>query len=182
MHKGLIILVDGFEDVEALATIDVLRRSGIQIDTVTLDNKEVTTQSGHQIKVEYLLKDVNLDTYEFLVLPGGRAVFNILDKDKRIDDLIDYFYNNKKLICAICAAPRLIAKRGYFKNLKFTIFPGCLDGKVEGVNTNEEVVVEDKFITARSMYYSIQFALEIINKLVGSKQKELITRQLQGLK
>ena len=116
--KGLIILVNGFEDVEALATIDVLRRSGIIIDTTSLDNKDIITQSNNKIQANYLLNEINTQEYDFLIIPGGKAVFNILDNDNRIDQLIDEFYNNNKLICAICAAPRLIAKRGYFKNLK----------------------------------------------------------------
>lgn len=180
--KGIIILVNGFEDVEALATIDVLRRSGIQVDTASLENKEVLTQSGNVIKVPYLLNELKVEDYDFLILPGGKAVFNILDKDIRIDNLIDYFYNNKKLICAICAAPRLIAKRGYFKNLKFTIFPGCLDEEVLGKQVDKGVVVEDKFITAKSMYYSIEFALEIIKKLQGNKQALEIENQIKGKK
>ena len=180
--KGLIILVNNFEDVEALATVDVLRRSGIIIDTTSLDNKDDITQSNNKISVDYLLSEVNLNEYDFLILPGGKAVFNILDKEKRIDDLIDYFYTNKKLICAICAAPRLIAKRGYFDNLKFTIFPGCLETEVLGKQTTKGVVVEDYFITAKSMYYSIEFALEIINKLQGKEQKKKIENQIKGIK
>ena len=180
--KGLIILVNNFEDVEALATVDVLRRSGIIIDTTSLDNKDVITQSNNKITVDYLLNEVNVNEYDFLILPGGKAVFNILDNDKRIDDLVDYFYSNKKLICAICAAPRLIAKRGYFKNLKFTIFPGCLETEVLGKQTTKGVVVEEYFITAKSMYYSIEFALEIIKKLQGKEQKQLIEKQIKGIK
>ncbi len=180
--KGLIILTNGFEDVEALATIDVLRRSSIIIDTTSLDNKEVTTSSNNKMTVEYLLKEVNIETYDFLIIPGGKAVFNILDNDKRIDDLIDYFYHNNKLICSICAAPRLIAKRGYFNNLKFTIFPDCLDNEVLGKIVNKGVVVEDKFITAKAMYYSIDFALQIINKLQGKEQMKKIKKQIQGKK
>lgn len=178
--KGIIILVNGFEDVEAIATIDVLRRSGIQIDTVTLDNKSILTQSNNKIEAQYLLNEVNTKEYDFLVLPGGKAVFNILDKEQRIDQLVDEFYNSKKLICAICAAPRLIAKRGYFNNLKFTIFPGCLDGEVLGKQVDKGVVVEEQFITAKSMYYTIEFALEIVNKLQGKEQKTKIKKQLQG--
>lgn len=180
--KGLIILVNNFEDVEALATVDVLRRSSIIIDTASLDNKEVITQSGNKLIVDKLLSEVNIEEYDFLILPGGKAVFNILDKDQRIDDLVDYFYSNKKLICAICAAPRLIAKRGYFKGLKFTIFPGCLDNEVEGKLVNKGVVVENEFITAKSMYYSIEFALEIINKLQGKDQRKKIENQIKGKK
>lgn len=180
--KGLIILVNGFEDVEALATIDVLRRSGIQVDTTSLDNKDVITQSNNKITVDYSLKELNILEYDFLILPGGKAVFNILDKDARVDYLVDEFYNQGKLICAICAAPRLIAKRGYFKNLKFTIFPGCLDEEVLGKQVNKGVVVEEKFITAKSMYYSIEFALEIIKKLQGKNQMQIIKKQIMGKK
>ena len=180
--KGLIILVNGFEDVEALCTIDILRRSKIEIDTVSLDNKNIITQSNNKLEVEYLLNEVEVDSYDFLILPGGKAVFNILDNDLRIDELIDNFYQKGKLICAICAAPRLIAKRGYFNNLKFTIFPGCLDGDVLGKQVNKGVVVENKFITAKSMYYTTEFALEIINKLQGKQQKQLIEKQIKGIK
>ena len=178
--KGLIVLVNGFEDVEALATIDVLRRSGIQVDTTSLDNKDVITQSNNKITVDYSLKELNIPEYDFLILPGGKAVFNILDKDARVDYLVDEFYIQGKLICAICAAPRLIAKRGYFKNLKFTIFPGCLDEEVLGKQVNKGVVVEEKFITAKSMYYSIEFALEIIKKLQGKNQMQIIKKQIMG--
>ena len=66
--KGLIILVNNFEDVEALATVDVLRRSGIIIDTTSLDNKDVITQSNNKMKVDYLLNEVNVDEYDFLIL------------------------------------------------------------------------------------------------------------------
>ena len=180
--KGLIILVNGFEDVEALCTIDILRRSKIEIDTVSLDNKNIITQSNNKIEVEYLLNEVEVNSYDFLILPGGKAVFNVLDNDLRIDKLVDDFYQKGKLICAICAAPRLIAKRGYFNNLKFTIFPGCLDGKVLGKQVNKGVVVEDKFITAKSMYYTTEFALEIIKKLQGKQQEQLIEKQIKGIK
>lgn len=180
--RGLIVLVNGFEDVEALATIDVLRRSGIQVDTTSLDNKDVITQSNNKITVDYSLKELNIPEYDFLILPGGKAVFNILDKDARVDYLVDEFYIQGKLICAICAAPRLIAKRGYFKNLKFTIFPGCLDEEVLGKQVDKGVVVEEKFITAKSMYYSIEFALEIIKKLQGKNQMQIIKKQIMGKK
>ncbi len=180
--KGLIILVNGFEDVEALATIDVLRRSGIIVDTTSLDNKNVITQSNNKIQTDYLLSEIKTEEYDFLILPGGKAVFSILDKDKRIDILIDEFYSKKRLICAICAAPRLIAKRGYFKGFKFTIFPGCLDQDVEGTKVSKGVVVEEQFITAKSMYYSIEFALKIITKLQGKEQAKKIKNQIMGKK
>lgn len=178
--RGLTILVDGFEDTEALTTIDVLRRAKIDIDTVSLDKKEIQTQSNNVIYVPYLLKDKKIENYDFLFLPGGKAVFNILDKDKRVDEVIDYFFKNNKLICAICAAPRLVAKRGYFKDHDFTSFPGSVDFKCLGNIKSEGVVKSGNFITAKSMYYTIDFALTIVQKLLGEEQKEKVYHQLRG--
>lgn len=178
--KGLIILSDGFEDVEAIATIDILRRSGIVVDTVSLYNKIVTTQSKNKIIVDYLLEEIDETDYNFLIIPGGKAVFNVLDNNKEIEELIDKFYSNNKLICAICAAPRLIIKKGYLKNKKFTIFPNCIDDYKGGILLDQGVVVEDKIITAKAMYYSIDFALAIIEKLQGTEQMKKIYKQIQG--
>ena len=141
MHKGLIILADGFEDTAALTTVDVLRRSKLDITTMSLDNNYVQTQSGHVIGVDLVYSQVDLKNYDFLIIPGGRAVFNVLNKDSRVDEIIDYFYNKNLLICAICAAPLLIAKRGYFKGLNFTVFPGCIDFPYVGNNTKCEVFI-----------------------------------------
>ena len=161
---------------------DAITFAYLNKDQDVLENftKSILTQSNNKIEAQYLLNKVNTKEYDFLVLPGGKAVFNILDKEQRIDQLVDEFYNSKKLICAICAAPRLIAKRGYFNKLKFTIFPGCLDGEVLGKEVDKGVVVEEQFITAKSMYYTIEFALEIVNKLQGKEQKIKIEKQLQG--
>lgn len=180
MKKGLIILADGFEDVEALSTIDILRRSSIVIDTVSLYDKVVMTQSKNKIIVDYLLEDIDTINYDFLIIPGGKAVFNVLDNNKQIDELIEKFYNEKKLICAICAAPRLIVKKGYLNNKKFTIFPNCLDDDGGGIQVDQGVVVEENIITAKAMYYSIDFALAIIEKLQGIEQMIKISNQIQG--
>lgn len=178
--KGLIILADGFEDVEAIATIDILRRSCITVDTVSLDNKIVITQSNNKIVVDYLLKEIEKNNYDFIIIPGGKAVFNVLDNNKEIEELIETFYKNKKLICAICAAPRLIAKKGYFENKRFTIFPNCLDDYTGGIQIDQGVVIEENIITAKAMYYSIDFALAIIEKLQGKEQMQKIYNQVQG--
>ena len=81
MVKGLILLANGFEDTEAITTIDILRRAKIELDLVSVsDNLEIMTQSKIMMKAEKLLKDLNLSEYDFLVIPGGGAVFNVLSK------------------------------------------------------------------------------------------------------
>jgi len=180
--KALIILENNFEDVEALATIDVLRRSKIEVTTASIHSTSITTQSGHKLESQELLANLDLSDFDFLIIPGGKAVFNVLNKEKIIDDVIDYFYFSNKLICAICAAPLLIGKRGYFKGLKYTCFPGCDETIIEGKNTAKGVEVNEKFILGKAMYYSIEFALAIIERVQGKKQREIIESSIKGEK
>ena len=180
--KSLIILENGFEDVEALATIDILRRSKIDVTTASFSANKIQTQSGHNIESQKLVKDLDLSDYDFLIIPGGKAVFNYLDKQPMVDDVIDYFYNSNKLICAICAAPLLIGKRGYFKGLKYTCFPGCDEKITDGKNTGKGVEVSGNFILGKAMYYSVEFALTIIEKVQGKKQREIIEASIKGEK
>lgn len=180
--KALIILTSGFEDVEAIATIDILKRSGIEVTSAYLTYPSIISQSGLNLTIDDCIDNVVLKHYDLLIIPGGKAVMESLDKSSKIDEVLEYFYSNKKLICLICAAPRLAVKKGYFKDLNFTIFPGCLTGieKVLGNNLNTGVVVEENFITAKSMYYSIEFALAIVNKVLGSKIKDKTEKQIKG--
>ena len=105
---------------------------------------------------------VNNDKYDIMSMIQKITKDDIVNFEAAMNQ---YFYEKDKLICAICAAPRLIAKRGYFNNLKFTIFPGCLETEVLGKQVSKGVVVEDYFITAKSMYYSIEFASSILKSL-----------------
>lgn len=177
MAKGLIILNNGFEDTEGLTTIDVLRRAKIDMDIVALHDVDIVSQSGIKLHAEYLIKDVKLDSYDFLVIPGGGAVFKFLHKEKIISDVITKFVDDNKLVATICAAPSLVGKLGYFKGKKYTCFPGCNDG-VEGIYTGHGVEITGNFITAKSMAYSIDFALEIIKFVLGKEKAKEVEKSI----
>ena len=180
--RGLMILANGFEDVEAIATIDVLKRAQVNLTIVTLYNREVvTSSSNNKLLVEKSLKDVEYQKYDFLVLPGGQAVFKELDGNKHVEEIVKYFCDNNKLVCAICAAPLLIGKHGYFKDLTYTCFPGCNESITEGTLVNESVVCSKNFITARSMYYATDFALEIVAAVKGKEKAVENAKQIKGL-
>ena len=181
MPKGLILLNNGFEDVEAIATIDVLRRAGVGLDLVSLDDTMITTQTGISLKSEKLLKDVKIDDYDFLVIPGGQAVFKYLHKRNEVSKLIDKFAKSGKLIATICAAPSLVGKLGLFKDKKFTCFPGCEEGIV-GKYTGKPVEVVGNFITAKSMAYTIDFALEIVKYLCGKEKAKSVENSIYANK
>lgn len=180
--KGLMILTNGFEDVEGIATIDILRRAKVNLTCVTLNNNsELTTSLNNKVVFDKSLKEVDYTKFDFLILPGGPAVFKELDKSKVVDEVVKYFCDNKKLVCAICAAPLLIGKHGYFKDLEYTCFPGCNEKITEGVLSDSPVVHSGNFITARSMYYACDFALEIISTIKGNEKAVEIAKQIKGL-
>ena len=180
--KGLMILANGFEDVEAIATIDVLKRAHVNLTLANLHkSNEVTTSSNNKFVVETNLKELDYTSFDFLVLPGGKAVFNELDKSKLVEEIVKHFCDNKKLVCAICAAPLLIGKHGYFKDLEYTCFPGCNETITEGSLSDKPVVVSNNYITARSMYYTCDFALEIVSMVKGNERAIEIAKQIKGL-
>ena len=181
--KVLMILENGFEDTEALATYDVLKRAGFEIVTASIDKQKVTTQCGHLIETNTLFKKIkSFGEFDCLVIPGGKAVFNILNKKKEIDDVIDVFYNSNKLIACICAAPSLLLKRGYLDNLEYTCFPGCDDVKNNAIRGCDGVITSKNFITATSMYYSLLFGLEIVKYFKGEEEKEKLLLSLKGIR
>ena len=164
--KGVILLDNYFEDTESLSTIDVINRGNIEIVKVNMsDNEVLETQYGHKIIVKDFYKDINFDDFDFLVIPGGKAIANSLFNDKRVYEVIDKFDSKKKLIACICAAPSLL--RYKLKGLKYTCFPS-FSKYIDGIYTSSGVEVVDNYITAKSMYYSIEFGLAIVKYLTNN--------------
>ena len=179
--RGLLLLADGFEDTEALTTRDVLTRAGIEITTASItDRLEVESSFGVHVLADALLKLI-FDTtpYDFLVLPGGGRGTRNLFECPLVPMYIEKFVKANKLVCAICAAPSILGKLGYLANEKYTCFAGCNVG-IAGNFTGNEVEVSGNFITARSMKYSIPFALTIIEKLLGKEIAEKVDLGLKG--
>ncbi len=180
--KVLIVYADGFEDVEALATRDVLIRSGIEVFDATInENDEVLSSHKLHLKGLNRLSKTNLGDFSAIILPGGSRGVNNLLNSSLVLSTVRWFYEQNKLVCAICAAPMVLSKAGLLKNKRFTCYPGCEVG-LDGIYTGEEVVVLDRMITARSMLYSVPFGLAIIEKLIGKEVKERIYKQIAGLK
>lgn len=181
--RGLLILANGFEDTEALTTLDVLRRAKLEVTTVSvMDDINILTQSNVWVKSDKHIGDIDYTDYDFLIVPGGKAVFNKLDKLPVVDEIITHFVTTNKLSAFICAAPHLPGKLGLLSSSTYTCFPGCNDEVIGGVYLKDESLVQSSnIITCRSMAYSIDFALLIIEQLLGKNQKEIIKRSIRGL-
>ena len=173
------LLADGFEDNEALTVRDVLLRAGIEIKCASID-KDLKVVSNHNLTVfaDELLENLDFSNFSFLILPGGGRGTANLKMSSLVSKTVLDFASKNKLICAICAAPGVLGRLGLLKDKNYTCFPNCEDG--EGYNSNKEIEIDGNFLTARSMYYSIDFALAIIEKLLGKGKREEILRQIQG--
>ena len=168
--KGLILLADHFEDVEALITIDMLRRAKIQIDLVSMTNNiELTTQSNIKLLADYLLKDINTKEYDFLVIPGGKAVFETHLSSNITKNIVNEFNNQNKLIATICAAPGILGVNGLLDTKEFVCFPCCENNVPKGMLVDKKVVVTNNLITSKAAGTTFDFAYEIIKYLTNEK-------------
>ncbi len=182
MANLLMIVPDNFEDVEAIATLDTLKRGGHNVFLSSVMNRiEVKTKCGYILQTDDIIENVDISEFDGLIIPGGPGSFTILDKMPIVDKLIVDFYKNNKLVAAICTAPHLIGRLGLLKNKEFTVHPGFEDQVIGGTYLRESGVVRDgNFITAKSMYYSIEFGLKIHEYFHGTNSRERLEASLQG--
>lgn len=180
--KGLILFANGFEDSEGITTRDALLRGRVETHSASIsDSLDVITSHNLRIKTDYLLKDLDLSNYDFLILPGGLKGVNNLSNSTLVDKTIKYFHDNNKDLYAICAAPSILGRLGYLDNKSFTCYPG-FEENIKGKYTGEPVtVVDEHIITGKSMAYSLDFALAILNKLTGKDNAEHVNKTTKGL-
>ena len=179
--KGLLILSDFCEDTEALSTRALLKRAQIEVDTVTINpSKTITTAFGLTVLVDYHQDEIEFEDYDFLVVPGGKYVAQIIDHDTFIKSTVKAFERNQKLICAICAGPRFLGVMGVLKNKHYTIFPGNQNDAFEGVYHPElKALTDGLVITARGAGATLDFAYEIIRYIQGEEAAKKILQNIQ---
>ncbi|MDO8059129.1 DJ-1/PfpI family protein ['Crotalaria aegyptiaca' phytoplasma] len=170
--QGLLILQNGFEDCEALATRALLKNNGVDVTTFTFnDSLDVVSASELRLKAD-ISKNVTYEKYDFLIIPGGSYVQNVIENEhdslQKILNIIKIFSDSNKIIAAICAAPAFLGKLNLFKNHSFTCFPGYENYIKEGTYCPDKMtVVSGNFITSQSPWTVLDFAnvlLKTFNK------------------
>lgn len=164
-----VFLADGFEDIEALAPIDILRRANVDVKTVGVTGKEVTSSHGVTVKADISVSDIKLDSdLELIVLPGGMPGTLNLEASVGVQKAIDFCAANDKYIAAICAAPSILGHKGLLKGKKATCFPG-FEKDLVGANACSDLVVKDgKIITGKGSGACIEFGLKLAEILVSA--------------
>lgn len=174
-----LFLANGFEIIEALAPVDMIRRAGIEIKTVGVTGDTVVSSCGVEIKSDISVDDVDMSCAECIILPGGGDGVINLEKDYRIQSIIDKAIDNDIYVCAICAAPSILGNKGLLKNVESTAFPSFIKYLDGAVLSDKFVVTDGKFITARGAGVSVEFGLEIVKALAGEETADSIKDTIQ---
>lgn len=174
-----LFLADGFEIIEALAPVDMLRRAKLCVKTVGVTGKLVTSSCGVAVEADIEASDFSYDNVEAIILPGGSDGVINLEKDGFVQSVIDRAMDENALICAICAAPSILGNKGLLKNIKATSYPSYMK-YLDGAELSDEFVIRDgRFITARGAGVSVEFGLEIVKALAGREEAERIGKAIQ---
>ncbi len=178
MAKVLIPLAEGFEEIEAVSLIDIMRRGGIDVDIAYLGDEFasdlVTGANGIVIQGQIDINFVISDNYDMVVLPGGLGGTNRLAQNKKVQSLLKEFKSKDKYIGAICAAPYALHVAGVL-NHNYTCYPSVQDQiRIEGYTDKQKVVIDGKVMTSRGPGTAICFGLEIVKTLVGVETYEMI--------
>lgn len=164
-----VFLAEGFEEIEALATVDILRRAGMDVKTVSVTGKKEVTGS-HNITVTADVTEINIMDAETVILPGGMPGTLNLKASDMVQNAISYAFDNNKLMCAICAAPLVFGNAGFLKGKKAACYPGFEKELIGAEVVYEPVVTDGNIITSRGAGTAHLFAFEIL-KYFG-KEKE----------
>lgn len=171
---------DGFEEVEAVAALDVIRRAGIEIESVGIGSKQIKGSHGITVICDKTENEISVsDKLCGVILPGGMPGTKNLQNNSTVNSFIDYCSANGLYLCAICAAPMILGQKGLLKGKKATCFPGFeeyLDGAVIG---GEYVCTDGKIITAKGMGSAVNFGLAIVAAIKGERAAFELKASLQ---
>ena len=179
MAQALIFLAPGYEEVEMLTVVDLLRRSHISIDMVSItDSLEVTSSHNVTIRADKLFREADFEEADMIILPGGIPGTPNLLACQPLTDKIREFADHKKWLSAVCAAPTIFDELGLFQGRKATCYPTFAEKLADAVYVKQPVVVDDIFITSRGAGTTIEFAAAIIERFAGKDAADEVLKAI----
>lgn len=177
MKDLLILLADGFEDIEALTVADYLRRADLDVDLVSIsDNNVVKSAHGVKVLADKTFIEINFEDYKGLYIPGGLPGATNLAKDEKIVEAAEMYLQEDKYVAAICAGPIVLDKAELLKNKKFTCFPGFEQNLSVQDRLDEPVVFDENMITAMGPSFAQVLAFELIKLFKGEDVAEEVKK------
>ena len=179
MKKVTVLLADGFEEIEALTVVDLLRRAKVYVDIVSItDDYTVRGAHGIPVQTEDLITEIDFKESDMIVLPGGMPGTTNLKEDENVRKAVQEAYDDGRYVAAICAAPTILADMGLLKGKKATCYPGFEDKLIEAEVCTDRVVRDGNITTSRGLGTAIPFALELISQLYGKEKAEEIKKSV----
>ena len=179
MKKVAVFLAPGFEECEALMTVDLLRRAQLDTTMYSIHNTdEVTGSHDITVKADKKLNELN-ELFDCVILPGGMPGTKYLMESKEVNALVIEHFNQNRLVAAICAAPSVLGELQLLQGKKATCFPG-FENQLHGAEVlNQKAVADGNIITAKGLGAAVEFAHAIISYLINSKTADQVVKTIQ---
>ena len=180
MAKVLVPLAEGFEELEAITVIDLLRRAGFEVITAGLDDQPVTASRKTVVIPDTTIETVMNEQFDLIVLPGGLPGADNLRDNPSVQSLVQRQHQQGKTVAAICAAPKALASAGVLQDKTITCYPGALD-QVDNTGftiSNNRVEIDGNIVTSRGPGTAMDFALTLIEQLADSQLRDQIAAQM----
>ena len=172
-------LADGFETIEALAAYDMLKRAKLDVVTVGVTGKTVKSAQGVEVNADIEIGAVNFDRLDCVILPGGMPGTLNLEASAEVQSAIDFANDKGKLIAAICAAPSILGHKGLLHGREAIAFPGFEEDLSGAVISDNYVVTDGNYITAKGAGVAVDFGLEIVRYLTDDETAKRIRSSIQ---
>ncbi len=174
-----VFLAEGFEEMEALAPVDMLRRVGLEVKTVGVTGKIVTGAHSIPVEADLTAEEIECLPVDGVVLPGGMPGTLNLEKSQVVQDMIDLCYKNDKLVAAICAAPSVLGHKGLLQGKKATCFPGFEKDCVGALMQPDTVVTHNNIITAKGAGCAVAFGAALVAYFKDAATAEKLLQDMQ---
>ena len=177
MHIG-VFFAERFEEIEAVSPVDILKRAGHEVFTVSVGHSHhVMGSHGMMVKTDYCIDEIHIDNFDMIVLPGGPG-HKDLEKCDKLMRKVKKFNDQGKYIAAICAAPTILGRLGILAGKKATCFPGY-EGELKGAEcTGSPAEIDGHVITGRSAGTAVDFSLKIVEALAGHEAAEKLAASI----
>lgn len=179
MPRVLVPLAQGCEELEAVTIIDLLRRADIEVITAGLENGPVTGSRGVNLLPDMTLEEALRLDYDMVALPGGIPGSDHLAADGRLTELLQRMHDSGRFVAAVCAAPKVLARLGILADKQATAFPGVLQAELHPDITGKAVTRDGHVITSRSVGTVMDFALALVEALLGHENRVSLEQTLQ---
>lgn len=175
-----VFLANGFEEIEALATVDILRRANVEVVTVGVGSKMPVGAHGIAVCADITEDELDLSRIEGVVLPGGMPGTTNLEASAVVQSAVAYAAERGLLLAAICAAPSILGHGGYLRGKRATCYPG-FESELQDADLGKGIVVDGNIITASGAGVAVDFALALVRYLVSADVADAIRGGIQCL-